>query len=142
MVKYNIKELQELLVCAECEGLVELGYPKELMDIDIEKELRLVQNASVFDMDNGLVIKMGEGKEVLRAMKGLKVLNTQEIEKIYGSPPIMKSYQWPSIANITDRPGGYWCFITFFEMTKVVVILKVIELREQGKIKKTNFEIL
>lgn len=30
MVKYNIKELLELLVSSELEGLVELGYPKEL----------------------------------------------------------------------------------------------------------------
>lgn len=75
IVKYNVKELQELLVEAEIEGLIEVGYPLELRTIDIEKELQLVQNASVFDMDTGFIIKMGENREVLRAMKGLKVLS-------------------------------------------------------------------
>ena len=55
--------------------MVELGYPKELLNIDIEDELKRTQNASVFDISAGIILKMGEGKEVLRAMKGHKVLS-------------------------------------------------------------------
>ena len=36
-------------------------------------------NYSVFDIDNGTLLKIGEGKEVLAAMKGRKVLNISEI---------------------------------------------------------------
>jgi hypothetical protein len=34
-------------------------------------------NASVFDMDNGTVLKLGENREVIRAMKGYRVLNLE-----------------------------------------------------------------
>ena len=60
--------------------------------IDIQDELKRIQNASVFDIENGIILKMGEGQEVLRAMKGHKVLSTPEMEAIYGSPPIFKTY--------------------------------------------------
>jgi hypothetical protein len=36
-------------------------------------------NASVFDIDNGLVIKLAEGLEVVQAMKGLRKLSKDEI---------------------------------------------------------------
>jgi hypothetical protein len=59
-------------------------------------------NASIFDMDNGTVIKLAQNKEVIRAMKGFRVLTKKEIQKIYGSPPTYKSYSWPNTSNITD----------------------------------------
>lgn len=43
-------------------------------------------------MDTSLIVKIGGGKEVLRAMRGFKVLTNQEIIDVYGNPPIMKSY--------------------------------------------------
>ena len=81
-----------MLVNAELEGLVELGYPKDILEIDLDRDLPLCLNASIFDMDNSLIIKIGAGKEVLRAMRGFKTLSREEIEGVYGSPPIFKSY--------------------------------------------------
>lgn len=81
-----------MLVNAELEGLVELGYPKDILEIDLDRDLPLCLNASIFDMDNSLIIKIGAGKEVLKAMRGFKTLSREEIEEVYGSPPIFKSY--------------------------------------------------
>jgi hypothetical protein len=42
-----------------------MGYPKSLADFNYEEDLEVCLNASIFDIENGLVIKLGEGKEVL-----------------------------------------------------------------------------
>ncbi len=49
-------------------------------------------NASVFDIEKGIIIKLAEGLEVVQAMKGLKKLSKDEIKSIYGNPPIFTSY--------------------------------------------------
>ena len=75
-VKYRIVELTKLI--GEM-GLKELhktlGYPKEILDFDFNsKELEYCLNYSVFDVDRGLLIQLGEGKVVLNAMKGRRRL--------------------------------------------------------------------
>ena len=93
MVKYNIKELVSFLVQIELDEFVELGYPKSLADgFNYETDLSMCLNASVFDIDNGLIIKLAEGLEVVQAMKGLKKLSKDEIKAVYGSPPMFQSY--------------------------------------------------
>ena len=54
------------------------NYPKEVLDFDYSEdshEMQACLNYSLFDIDNGTLLKIGEGKEVLAAMKGRKVLN-------------------------------------------------------------------
>jgi hypothetical protein len=77
LVKYKIKELMELLITTELDDMYELGYPKEILDFNIEDEEEMCLNASVFDMDNGTILKLGENREVIRAMKGYRVLNLE-----------------------------------------------------------------
>ena len=90
LVKYNIKAVTSLLVKIELNDLYENhNYPKEVLDFDYSEnsiEMQACLNYSVFDIDNGTLLKIGEGKEVLAAMKGRKVLSSSEIENIYGSP--------------------------------------------------------
>jgi hypothetical protein len=38
LVKYKIKELMELLITSELDDMYELGYPKEILDFNIEDE--------------------------------------------------------------------------------------------------------
>ncbi len=93
MVKYNIKELVQFLVKIELEEFVELGYPKSLLEeMDFENDISMCMNATVFDVDNGLVIKLAEGLEVTQAMKGLRKLSKDEIKAVYGNPPMFQSY--------------------------------------------------
>ena len=142
IVKYKVKELMELLISSELLEMRELGYPKEILDFNIQDEEEMCLNASVFDMDNGTVIKMAENRLVIRAMKGFRVLSTKEIESIYGSPPIYKQYVWPNTSNITDKKGGYWVFLTFFDTPKVALVLSAINLKERGLLNhKTYYDI-
>ena len=65
MVKYNIRELVQFLVKIELEEFVEMGYPKILAEgFDYENDIHICMNATIFDIDNGLVIKLAEGLEV------------------------------------------------------------------------------
>lgn len=96
-------------------------------------------NASIFDMDNGLVIKMAEGQEVVRAMKGFRILSKDEIISVYGSPPIFKAYQWPNTSNITNNRGAYWAFFTYFDIPKVALVLSAVNLKEKGLIPKKSY---
>ena len=66
-----------------------LGYPEEMCDFDIENDIEICMNTCVFDIDEGLIVKVVEGKEVIRARKGFRELSKAEIESIYGSPPVL-----------------------------------------------------
>ena len=65
-----------------------MGYPPEILDLDVENNINLCLNASLFDADNGIILKLVEGAEITRAFKGFKCLSKDEIIDIYGSPPI------------------------------------------------------
>lgn len=71
LVKYNNVELVKFLVKIEAEEFVELGWPKEMAEFDYENDLPVCLNATIFDIDNGLVIKLAKGQEVIQAMKGI-----------------------------------------------------------------------
>ncbi len=76
MVKYNVRELVSFLIKIELEEFVELGYPKTIADFDFDSdEIQMCLNSAVFDIDNGLVIKMAEGQEVTQAIKGSRKLS-------------------------------------------------------------------
>ena len=49
-------------------------------------------NATIFDIDHGLIIKLAEGLEVVQAYKGMHKLTNDEIKKVYGSPPFFTAY--------------------------------------------------
>jgi len=74
LVKYNIKAVTSLLVKVELDDLHQKhNYPKEVLDFDYSEdsiEMQLCLNYSVFDIDKGTLLKLGEGKQVLAAMKG------------------------------------------------------------------------
>ncbi len=50
------------------------------MDFDFHSDdIQVCLNYSVFDIDKGLLLKLGEGKEVLAAMKGMRSLSLEDI---------------------------------------------------------------
>ena len=142
LVKYNNLELVKFLVQIELAEFAEMGWPKEIQDFDYENDLHVCLNATIFDIDHGLVIKLAKGQEVVQAMKGSKKLNRQEIESVYGSPPIYKAYQWPNTTHLHQNKGAYWVFLTYFDTPKVAVVLRAVELIVTGKAHgKTYFDI-
>ena len=64
-VKYHNRELVSFLIKIEIDEFIQMVYPKSLADFNYEEDLEVCLNASIFDIENGLVIKLGEGKEVL-----------------------------------------------------------------------------
>lgn len=61
LVKYKLNELLVLLIKGELETLVKLGYPPEILEFNYEEDLAFCLNASVFDIENGIVLKLVEG---------------------------------------------------------------------------------
>ena len=79
IVKYNLHTYTRLLIRCDLEDLYEnAGYPEEILDFDLSddsEDMAICSNFTVFDIDRGTLLKLGEGKEVLAAVKGRKVLN-------------------------------------------------------------------
>ncbi|CDW90182.1 UNKNOWN [Stylonychia lemnae] len=143
VVKYNTTPLVEMLVESELDELIEMGYPKAIKNFFFqESPLEMCVNGAIYDIDNGLVVKLVEGQEVARAMRGWRNLSQKEIKEIYGNPPILKSYVWPNTSNLSGKRGSYWVCITFFDTPKVALVLSAIEMMDQGLLKgKTYFDV-
>ena len=99
LVKYNVLEVTKFLVKLQLKDLeVHEGWPSEINDFDLEgDEIKACLNYSVFDVDKGLVLKLGENKQVLAAMRGRKTLSLQEIQKEYGENCIFPKLEWPNL---------------------------------------------
>jgi len=90
-----VRDTVKLLVRTELTELIEHAkYPEEILNFDFEDEatLDMCMNGAIFDVDHGLVLKLVEGKEIVRAMKGFRILKQSEIVEIYGNPPIFHTY--------------------------------------------------
>jgi hypothetical protein len=59
-------------------------------------------NYSLFDIDRGLLLKLGEGKKVLAAMRGLKKLNQDEISNYYGKECVFEGIEWPQLYSFPE----------------------------------------
>lgn len=61
MVKYKVRNLVKFLVKSELEDFFAMGYPKEIMDFNIDENIDMCLNASVYDIENGTILKLVEG---------------------------------------------------------------------------------
>lgn len=95
LVKYNVVNLSKLMTKALCEDLIaQQGYPAELLDIPAECHA-IGLNNSVWDIENNLIVRLVEGKQVARAYKGFRQLSETEVRSVYGDPPIMDWLDYP-----------------------------------------------
>jgi hypothetical protein len=62
LVKYNNRELVRFLVQIELAEFTELGWPRAIEDFDYDNDLEVCLNACIFDIDNGLIIKLAKGQ--------------------------------------------------------------------------------
>jgi len=79
VLKYKLGPFYSLMCRIFIEEMNEnFGYPKEILEFDFTEcsdDIKLAtNNASIMDVDNGLIIKLGPNKEVLAALKGRTVL--------------------------------------------------------------------
>jgi hypothetical protein len=93
----------------------------------------------LFDIDKGLLLKLGEHKEILAAMRGRRKLSKEEIMTYYDSTnPRYEAIEWPKMYSFPEEQGpSYWTLCTFFDSCKVPQILMAIELIDQKKTQKT-----
>ena len=70
IVKYNMPELTKLLVKITIDDLVtHRGYPEQIKEIP-EELYGISINNIVWDIEHRTLLKLGEGKIVLNALKG------------------------------------------------------------------------
>ena len=86
-MKYNIRALVALLTDITKNDLFNLGYPEEIKQVP-EALYGISLNNAIWDIEHRTILKLGEGKLVVRATKGSRPMTLEEIEEIYGSPPI------------------------------------------------------
>ena len=69
IVKYNIRALVALLTDITKKDLFNLGYPEEIKQVP-EALYGISLNNAIWDIEHRTILKLGEGKLVVRATKG------------------------------------------------------------------------
>lgn len=69
IVKYNIRALVALLTDITKNDLFNLGYPEEIKQVP-EALYGISLNNAIWDIEHRTILKLGEGKLVVRATKG------------------------------------------------------------------------
>ena len=121
------------------------GLDMESLDIKDEEIMSLCLSYCVFDMDRGLLLKLGENKEVLAALKGFDALSDWKIKEIYGSPvPTFKPLNWPKLNHLNNYSDDefYFTFTNFFDSCKIPVLLRAVEVISAGKLRRSYSDII
>jgi hypothetical protein len=99
------------------------------------KNLGVCLSNAVWDIENGTILKLTEGKYVSHAIRGFTVLSTQEIQKLYGETPIFSHLKWPQTKQQLERPSGsHWTMSDIFDRSKIAVACHITHLLDSGKI--------
>jgi hypothetical protein len=118
----------------------EKGYHERVTFFDYRQHMDLALNGGVWDITNGTILRLAEGKIVSHAVKGYKALTKDEIVKLYGEPPVFKHLQWPETnKQIEDKEGAHWTLMTFSDYYKIPIICHVVHLMEQEVIKDKTY---
>ena len=56
-----------------------MGYPEEIKQVP-EAYAGISLNNAVWDIENGTLLKLGEGKLIVQAIRGVTKLSNEEIE--------------------------------------------------------------
>ena len=71
--------------------------------------MEVILDGAVWDIQAGLILKVGEGKVVTQALSGLKRLGYGQITTLYGEKPIFTPLDWPLITRVLDKEeGAHW----------------------------------
>lgn len=72
------------------------GYPEEIAHYDAS-EFGLMLNNVVWDIQRGNILKLAEGKLIVRGYHGRKPLTVAQMEEQYGSPPKFTALDYPTV---------------------------------------------
>ena len=90
LIKYNVEEMIKVIVYDLLDAFHKHldGYPIEIISLDFSKHKGLCMNHAVWDIANGAILKLVEGRQITHAVHGLEVMSKEAIIKMYGDPPI------------------------------------------------------
>jgi hypothetical protein len=135
-VKYNITEMTKLAVSSYLSDLSEHGYPKEIILFDYDRNLGVCLNNAVWDIEKGVIVRLGEEKEVTHAIRGFQALSKEEIIELYGDPPIFTSLKYPETTCYVEQDkGAHVVLMDYFHRCSIPVICQITDFIKKGKIK-------
>jgi hypothetical protein len=76
LVKFNVRELTKLFISEHLKALLPLGYPQDICRFDFNN-LGVCLNNTIWDVQNGTILKLGEGKRILTAIRGFNKLSDE-----------------------------------------------------------------
>jgi len=128
LIRYQAKEIFPILCDSLYKVLIEdKGYPSNMVDFG-PFERNFFMNGLVIDLKTGNILKLGEEKLVLRAYFGYNMLTNDQIESIYGIPPVFETFN--PINPFTEE---YFCCLSFFECYFPLVFAKMVEFKRKGR---------
>jgi hypothetical protein len=108
LANYSVEGITKMVVeCHLKDLVVNFKYTAKITDFDCKKHLGMFLNNAIWDIKNNLVLKLAANKRVVRAMSGFKSLTAQEIEKVYGNPPIYGFVDLLKARNL-ESENPYW----------------------------------
>jgi HAD superfamily 5'-nucleotidase-like hydrolase len=116
------------------------GYPKEVMQFDFERGMGVCLNNGVWDIQNGTILKLDEGRRITHAVRGFKALSKEQIREIYGEPCVYLNLKWPETHRNLEKDAS-WTFMTPFESFKLAVVSQVTDLLDRGVLTKTQNQL-
>jgi hypothetical protein len=139
-VKYRAQDVAVMIVENMLDALSEVfpEYPATIEDFDC-KNTDLICNGVIWDIPNGAILKLGENREVLRAICGYETLKPEKIKELYGEPPVFKNLKWPNSNNGMKEESAYWTLMGFIDCCKIPLICHIVDQIKKGKVKGKSY---
>ena len=98
-------------------------------------------NGGIWDINNGTILKLDEGRRITHAVRGFKSLSREQIRDMYGEPPVYMHLGWPESNRCLEKDAS-WTFMTPFESFKLAVVSQVTNLIDNGRLESASFKQL
>ena len=120
--------------------MVQKGYPKEVEEFTHDK-LGVWLNCAVWDIPNGTILKLGEGRVITHGLLGFEKLSAKRLCRMYGDPPVFRNLLWPDTPKLLDSEDkAHWTFINYEECCRIPVVCQVVQLMRDGIIRGKTYK--
>ena len=99
LVKYNLPYMTDLICRLTADDLCDkMGYPEQIKQWPA-RLMAMSLNNIVWDIEHRALLKLGEDKLVVQAYRGSQRMSNNDIEAVYGSPPVFATLNYPAQRN-------------------------------------------
>ena len=98
-----------------------LEYPELIKEYKFKPRFAGLTNV-VWDIKNGILLKLNTQKEITWALRGFERLRIRAIREIYpkNNPPTYDHIDWPNKPmQLENEENAYWCFMDPFEASVI-----------------------